>query len=101
MDTIFLITVIQKIQRSSNHIPDLGDTRCLGWYSNLDEAKFAVENNFNDMHEDLYEYAVIEEMNPGLKIPEKSRIFYQWKNNSYQEINIPNEVVILSNFGIG
>lgn len=106
METIYTVTVFQKIspnQLDLYQIVDLGDRRCVGWYDNIDEAKNAVINNFSDMHEDMYKFAIIEEVTQGIKIPDVSRVVFAWNanTNEYEEINLPKELEDLCSLGIG
>ena len=99
---IYVLTEFQRIKVEGN-LPSFGDKRCVGYFDTFDEANFAVENNFHNIRDDMYDYAVVEEMNPGIKIPEKSRQFYKWDNTAakYNQIPVPIEVADFSNFGIG
>ena len=104
---IYTVTVFQKIARNpqdeTNYIPEYGDTWCVGWFDNLDEASCAVENNFEDIHDDFYDYAIIEKIEPGIFNVEIDRILYKWNPNldGYEQIDIPEEIEKSSNFGIG
>ena len=105
MEKIYVVTVFQKISPRliCPNIYDFGDRRCVGWFSCIDEANCAVENNFSDIHENMYDYAIIETMEPGLHIPDSHRMVYKWNNekNSYEKIVTPPELLHASNFGIG
>lgn len=100
MPEIYLVTVFQKMELTNNFL-NLGDRRCVGWFSEKEEAENAVENNFNNMNDGMYDYAVIEKMLSGIKIPETSRSFYKFQNGNYIKINTPKEATNYSNFGIG
>lgn len=66
---IYTVTAITK---------DGKDSRCLGFYLELESAKHAVNVNRCDMQECLYKYIVIEKQKEGIHtiaIPEQ---WYQW-----------------------
>ena len=55
MDKIYTITVFQTLKPTSeSNLMDFGSRRCVGWYKSKDEAANAVENNFSDMHDYIY-----------------------------------------------
>ena len=101
MEEIYLITVFQKMKLTENGLVDLGYHRCVGWFNNEGEARNAVENNFSNMQDNLYNYAVIEKMMSGIKIPETSKSFYEFKNKRFVEIDTPEILKGFSNFSIG
>ncbi len=104
MEKIYTVTAFQRIRHSkvgNLYLPDFGDRRCVGWFKTKDEAENAIVNNFNDIYENMYTYAVIEEMEPGIKLPETKRYLYEWKNSGYESIQLPLELGRYSNFGIG
>lgn len=109
MKVIHVVTVFQKISHepllndSSRYMPDFGNRRCVGWYEDIHEAKCAVENNFSNIHEDDFNYAIIETYEPGILCNEIARELYKWNSttNSYELIDIPVELSKVSNFGIG
>ena len=108
METIFLVTVFQKIAKSNydKNLPDFGDRRCVGWFNNKNEAIFSLENNIGNIHTDernVYEYAIIEEVEPGIMQVDINSILYKWNNNiyGYKEIDKDPLVKTHCNFGIG
>lgn len=105
MNHIYAVTVFQKISKDPDiknpYIFDYGDRRCVGWFNNLEEAEFAVEQNINNIHDGMYNYAIIEEMLPGIFTKDISRRVYKWELNQYIRIAIPTELKHASNFGIG
>lgn len=103
MEIIYTVTAFQRIRHSeiNKNLPEFGERRCVGWFSNKDEAEFAVENNINDIHENFYEYVIIEKLDSGIKLPDIERYLYKWKKDKYKRIDIPTELNIVSNFGIG
>lgn len=98
---IFTITVFQKIEETESKLPDIGNHRCVGFYHNYYEAENAVMENFNDIHEDNFEYAIIETVEPGVKLKDINRTLFKWDGSNYSEVDIPDLLKKLSNFGIG
>ena len=109
MKVIYVVTVFQKISHNhvndedNTYIPEFGERRCVGWFESLSEAKYAVENNFSNIRDDLYNYAIIEQMEPGILIPDIDRFVYIWDKNTklFTPIETPEELSKVSNFGIG
>lgn len=102
MQEIFTITAFQKINQSNvKGLPDLGDHRCVGFYHNYYEAENAVLENFNNIHDNLYEYVIIEKIEPGVKLNDLGRSLFKWNGSNYVSTPIPELLKELSNFGIG
>lgn len=101
MTTIHTVTVFQKIEKSNTKYPNIINRRCVGYFADFDEAENAVLENFSDIHENMYDYVIIEEMEPGLKLSDITRSLYHWNGNSYEKIDIPETLKYLSNFGMG
>lgn len=106
MEKIFLVTVFQKITKSkyNSNLHDFGDRRCVGWFKDKNEAEFSIENNINNIHDGLtniYNYAIIEEIESGIMPVNINSSLYEWKNNKYEKIY--NEPITnkYCNFGIG
>lgn len=73
--SIFTITLV-----STPDNPQESDiTRCIGYLPTLQEAKDAVMSNQGEMHECLYNYAVIEEHRPGLWRNTVEEYWFAWK----------------------
>ena len=101
MTTIHTVTVFQKIEKSDTKYPNIINRRCVGYFTDFNEAENAVLENFSDIHENMYDYVIIEEMEPGLKLSDITRSLYHWNGNSYEKIDIPETLKYLSNFSIG
>ena len=95
----YFITVFKDIDK---HWGAKG-IRCWGFYSNLDDAKYIVENNVTDLWETIYDYAAIETYEEGISSYTGERIFYRydWVNNKYIEIPEPDEVKHFAGFAFG
>ncbi|MBQ8218470.1 MAG: hypothetical protein IJZ79_01860 [Bacilli bacterium] len=109
MKAIFVVTVFQKIDHEpllddpSKYLPNFGERRCVGWFDNFQEADYAVINNFSNMHDDFYEYAIIEKIESGILTVDIDRVVYKWNSekSQYEAIDTPVELSKSSNFGIG
>ena len=73
---------------------DLLDSRCFGWYAELDDAKMIIESNAMDIHECCFTYAVVEEMKSGPYQPAKAVAWYKWDHDeeAYLPIDCPEEL---------
>lgn len=99
---IYTVTAVQKIQPSNLHrFADIGDHRCVGFFKNKNEAENAVLNNDNNIHDNIYEYAIVEQMSSGIKTRDISRSVYHWNGKAYEKIMVPSLLKYMSNFGIG
>jgi hypothetical protein len=71
---IYLITSIFRDPRKFQY----GSTRTFGYFHDLDNAISAVENNYADMQERLYNYIVIEELSEGVHSFVEKEYWYNW-----------------------
>jgi len=71
---IYLITSIFR----DPHEFRKGHTRTFGYYKALLDAINAVENNYGDMQECLYNYIVIEELHEGIHSLVEKEYWYNW-----------------------
>lgn len=63
---MYFITCFQKDGTEKwNGKPDFGDMRTFGYLESFEEAEKALNENWCDMFECLYRYAVVERINPG------------------------------------
>lgn len=59
-------------------------TRTVGWFSNEQDAIYAVENNLHDIYENgYYRQVVIEQVEEGLYPNLHSQQFYIWEGDTY------------------
>lgn len=71
------------------------DSRTWGWYDNFDDAERAIIENHTDIFEcAYYDYAVIEEVGPGVCAIGEVR---QWYKAEYETTRAANVVVRISN----
>ena len=81
---IFLITLIDNSSNKQN-------IRCPGYFESFNIARDTILNNELDIHEETYQYVIIEMLDPGLYQPCR-RIWYEWLDGKYQLMekdNIP------------
>ena len=63
---MWFITVFEKIEPSANGWPEFGCQRTYGFYSERETAVRALHENWTDMWEYCYDYAVIEKFDEGI-----------------------------------
>jgi|WetSurMetagenome_2_1015567.scaffolds.fasta_scaffold241695_2 hypothetical protein len=66
------------------------DTRCIGYHFSEKLAIKEVEHNGGDMHEDSYEYAVVEEVKDGLYDINRKETWFKW-NEAREKYEILDE----------
>lgn len=78
-------------------------SRTFGYYETYWEADHAVKRNTCDIHEYVYDYAVIEEIEPGIHAIAEKRWFYKFNHDYriYSPIEEPEEAKGFINFSIG
>jgi len=84
---MFFITTIENID---DEMFDL--SRTVGYVESLEEAKEILEYNCCDLYETIYEYAVIEDIKPGLYQGHKGKKYwFKWneEKEGYEEIEKP------------
>ena len=54
------------------------EQRCFGYFQTFGEAEEAVLNNYCDIWETIYEYAVIEKVRDGIHQIDLEPIWYKW-----------------------
>lgn len=80
----------------------LNDSRCVGYFDTENEAVQCVIENWNDIWEYSYSYAIVEPQGPGLYPHDgmgNERFF--WWNDGYMEINRPHWAESVCNWSIG
>lgn len=91
MKEIYILSSVQK---------DTKSIRCFGYYGELENAKKAVEQNLGGMHEQLYDFLVIEKFKPGVHTVGEIVQWYKW-NHSWEPIERPRWAEGIVNWGIG
>lgn len=105
--TIFIVTTLEirhpPPDKEENFLPET-HYRTVGWFPELKMAVDEVLSNAGDIHENSYQYCVIEETRWGIyPIPPLSELWYCWSKEKGQYMlgGKPKEVDIVVNFGIG
>lgn len=101
---MWFITVLEKIEHVENSFPQFGATRTWGFYAERETAVQALHENWTDMWERCYDYAVIEKFEEGIS----HHVFgsNQWfefdrEREGYFEIDAPECVKHLGSFALG
>lgn len=94
----YFITVMENIPGSGK----IGDRRTVGYFESFIDATWALNKNLGDMHETIYDYAVVEEFEPGLypvRCFDHRKLFeYDYGKNGYFEIKEPECAKRIGNF---
>ena len=103
--TMWFITVFERAECDQKGFPDFGASRCWGFYSDRDVAIRAVRENWTDMREGMYKFAVIEGYDEGIAhyhAPEEAQ-WFKWSEEyeGYREIDRPEAVIGFGSWAIG
>lgn len=100
---IYLITTMTELKPDERFMADVGRTRAVAFYFSLSDAFETVINNAGDIWETCYDYAVIEEVEPGLYPYGHNRWFFKYDINTglYNLIDEPDFIKHYINFTIG
>ena len=77
---MYFITCFEKCGTNKGWL-DIGASRTFGYYDNLNTCIQALNQNWCDMFEYLYEYAIVEKIGPGIHPECEERWFL--KNGQY------------------
>lgn len=64
--TLFFVTTFKKLEEDERWGYEFGSTRTVGFYPTLEQARNIVVNNYGDLCETIYHYALIQEIGTGL-----------------------------------
>lgn len=92
---------ITCMERLPNEKDAGGDLRTFGYYKELLEAEKALEENRLDMHEYLYDYAVIERIGEGVHADAKVMGWFKYNQDKKAFEVIPKHETFYVNFAIG
>lgn len=100
---MFFITCVEKIEIDELGWLDCGDKRTFGFYSSLDPIKASLHTNCCDMHETIYNYAIVEEFHGGIHPSVLSKQWFKWdeEKQGFFEIEEPYETQKYTNFALG
>lgn len=98
---IFFITTIE-IREMKKDFP-LTNHRTVGWFPTFNLADYATVNNYGDIHETGYQYAIIEEVEFGLYPYITREFWYEFdkEQEKYVPIVKPKIFEKIVNFAIG
>lgn len=103
--TIYTITCFQKLEMDDKGRLRTGASRVFGFYTKREDAIQAMHENWCDMFEYLYQYAVVEAMKEGIHCDVDEEIWFQFDENKrgFFEIPKPDCVIksCLCNFALG
>jgi hypothetical protein len=74
---MYFITCFSRYENIRG-VPDIGASRTFGYYPHRHWAIEDLHNNNTDLHECLYDYAVVEKIPMGLYPLAEERIFFKW-----------------------
>lgn len=100
---MYFITVFEKCELNKTGFPDMGVQRTCGYYRDHITAVYALHENWTDMREGMYDYALIEDIEEGLAPYILDRQWFKWydERKGYFEIDDPECVKYLMNFALG
>ena len=100
----YFITVFEKLDIDNLGWPDYGSNRCWGFYTDKDTAFQAVHENWTDMEETIYHYALIEEYEEGIahcNLFWRQGFEFDVDKNGYVEMDEPKGFEHFKSFAIG
>jgi len=100
--SIFVITMVEY-PKSYENPQSNGTTRPVGFFTKLEDAQNAVEENKPDYHECLYDFVIIEKFEEGAWVGSTEEWWYQWNNerNCFEPCSRPECFKGISCFGMG
>lgn len=100
---MFFITCFEKIETDKLGWLDMGAQRVFGYKETFEQTEKALNENWCDMFECLYLYAVVEEIGPGIHPDVRNRWFFKWDNekNGFFRMDEPEEFKHYTNISIG
>lgn len=81
---MYFITAMTEPTEGKLGWPDYS-SRCFGYYETFEEADQRVRQNAMDIHECLYDLAVIEKIDPGIHSIPDNGIWYKYVGNDTWE----------------
>ena len=75
---MYFITCFERYGKTELGWPDIGSSRTVGYYPHKEWAVEDLHLNNLDIHEDMYDYAVIEKIPMGLYPVAEETIYFKW-----------------------
>ena len=100
---MFFITCFEKCEKDERGYFNSGDMRTFGYFDTVEACIQALNENVCDMHECLYEFAVIENIGQGIHPHSKEVAWFRWddKRHGFFEIQKPECTCYYSNYALG
>jgi hypothetical protein len=100
---MFFITCFEKIEIDKYGMFDGGCQRTFGFKETLEDATSSLQENRCDMHETIYNYAVVEKIDAGIHPVVEQEKWFKWDNEKkgFYEIDKPKETMNFINFAFG
>lgn len=103
--TIYVIMTMEKLETGKDGWSDFGISAIPGWYSSKSRAFEVVQNNYCDIWETCFDYALIEAIDEGLYNPATNDARWWFKYNKdtdrYEPIDEPSCVRHECGFTVG
>ena len=99
---MYFITCFEKCGTNKGWL-DIGASRTFGYYDNLNTCIQALNQNWCDMFEYLYEYAIVEKIGQGIHPECEERWFFKWddEKKGFFDISEPEEFKHYTNLSLG
>ena len=104
---IFTVTCIllSKFNNSGEYAPVTMGIRCMGYYFKLEDAISSVTNNELDIHEETFNYVVVESCCEGVYASGdmNEQYWFEWnkEQEKYQSCDCPEHYKNMTRIGIG
>lgn len=101
---MFFVTVFNQVSiDAQTKVLYIEPSRVVGYYTDFNDADTVLKENICDVHETIYHYAVIEEIEEGVYPVAQSRWFYKYdkEKDGYYPIDEPAEFKHYSNIALG
>lgn len=100
---MYFITCVEKLEINERGWPENGSVRTFGFFEEKNKAFQAVKENWCDLHECLYTYAIVEYITEGIHSFCEERWFfeYNFETRGFDEIKEPEGYKTFTNFAIG
>ena len=100
---MWFITVFERLEPDERYIMEHGDKRTWGYYEDKETATRALHENWTDMWETIYGYALLEKFGPGICPQHQERQWFKYdrERDGYFEIEEPEFVKRVVNFALG
>lgn len=97
---MYFITALTHVNFDVENVKGYPNSRCFGYYADLETAKRKLKYNTMDIHELYYNYAVIEKIGEGIHADVEEEYWYKYnrENGIWKPINKPETTKGICNF---